>query len=280
MAEWTKATVLKTVDPQGSVGSNPTRSADGRSHADRAARGRPRRARSRPTTPSPALRRLPWADLGFARVDHHRAAAPGHGRGRLRAGQDGRARGRPSSASCSTGGDGPVLVTRADRRPGRRRPRRPPRRRQAARHAPSCGGRRPPRPERVVARLRRHRRPPRGRRVRRRARRLRRRRRRGSPTSASPASTASSAHVDDLAGADAVVVVAGMEGALASHRRRASRRPRSSPCPTSAGYGSSLEGRHRPPRHARLLRRRHHRRRHRQRLRRRLRRAPAAQVTR
>ena len=28
VAEWTKATVLKTVDPQGSVGSNPTRSAD------------------------------------------------------------------------------------------------------------------------------------------------------------------------------------------------------------------------------------------------------------
>lgn len=27
VAEWTKATVLKTVDPQGSVGSNPTRSA-------------------------------------------------------------------------------------------------------------------------------------------------------------------------------------------------------------------------------------------------------------
>jgi hypothetical protein len=27
VAEWTKATVLKTVDPQGFVGSNPTRSA-------------------------------------------------------------------------------------------------------------------------------------------------------------------------------------------------------------------------------------------------------------
>ena len=29
VAEWTKATALKVVDPQGSVGSNPTRSADG-----------------------------------------------------------------------------------------------------------------------------------------------------------------------------------------------------------------------------------------------------------
>jgi hypothetical protein len=30
MAEWLKAAVLKTVEPQGSVGSNPTPSASGR----------------------------------------------------------------------------------------------------------------------------------------------------------------------------------------------------------------------------------------------------------
>ncbi len=32
VAEWTKATTLKVVDPQGSVGSNPTRSASGEGH--------------------------------------------------------------------------------------------------------------------------------------------------------------------------------------------------------------------------------------------------------
>jgi hypothetical protein len=36
VAEWTKAAVLKTADPPGSVGSNPTRSAHGSVHALRA----------------------------------------------------------------------------------------------------------------------------------------------------------------------------------------------------------------------------------------------------
>ena len=46
------------------------------------------------------LRRLPFVDLGFARVDHHRALASARRRGRLRTGKDGRAsvpRSSPSS---------------------------------------------------------------------------------------------------------------------------------------------------------------------------------------
>jgi len=48
-------------------------------------------------------------------------------------------------------------------------------------------------------------------------------------------------HVDDLAGADAVVVVAGMEGALASIVGGLTGAPVVA-VPTSVGYGSSLEG--------------------------------------
>ena len=59
------------------------------------------------------LRRLPWADLGFARVDHHRALRQGlaevvYGPGKA-----------PAHVAAIVGellagGDGPVLVTRAD----------------------------------------------------------------------------------------------------------------------------------------------------------------------
>ena len=62
-----------------------------------------------------------------------------------------------------------------------------------------------------------------------------------SPTSASPASTACSPHVDELADADAVVVVAGMEGALASVVGGLTPAPVVA-VPTSVGYGAGLEG--------------------------------------
>ena len=69
------------------------------------------------------LRRLPFADLGFAKVDHHRELRIGTPRGRLRPGQDARAGARRSWASCSTAPEaaarapdsgGPVILTRAD----------------------------------------------------------------------------------------------------------------------------------------------------------------------
>ena len=88
------------------------------------------------------LRRLPFADLGFARVDHHRALRQGlpeavYGPGKA-----------PEHAAAIVaelldGGASPVLLTRADRGPGGRRPRSQPRR-QCSTGPWSCGGR--PRP--------------------------------------------------------------------------------------------------------------------------------------
>ena len=83
-----------------------------------------------------------------------------------------------------------------------------------------------------------------------------------------PASTGCWPSADALADADAVVVVAGMEGALASLVGGITPAPVVA-VPTSVGYGAALGGRDRPAGHARLVRRRAHRRRHRQRLRRR-----------
>ncbi len=58
------------------------------------------------------LRRLPWADLGFARIDHHRSLRQGMGEAVYGPGK--------TAHQCSTiveellsGGDGPVVLTRA-----------------------------------------------------------------------------------------------------------------------------------------------------------------------
>ena len=60
------------------------------------------------------LRRLPYADIGFARADHHRALRQ-EGRGRLWPGQDPRAvRGAIVYELLAAGDGGPVLLTRAD----------------------------------------------------------------------------------------------------------------------------------------------------------------------
>ena len=86
------------------------------------------------------LRRLPFADLGFARVDHHRALRQGlpeavYGPGKT-----------PEHAAAIVGelldgGASPVLLTRASDEQADGRPRRAPRRR-AARPPPSSGVRR------------------------------------------------------------------------------------------------------------------------------------------
>jgi pyridinium-3,5-biscarboxylic acid mononucleotide synthase len=184
-----------------------------------------------------ALRRLPWADLGYARVDHHR---------RLRQGMGEAVYGPGKTVEqvvgivgeLLTGGDGPVLVTRSS-----------PDQAEAALDAHPAGVAygptlvwRPaaPRPERVVLAC--------------------------AGTADLPVADECAAvlgaygldpvrltdvgvagvhrilaHGDDLASADAVVVVAGMEGALASLVGGITPAPVVA-VPTSAGYGSSLEG--------------------------------------
>jgi NCAIR mutase (PurE)-related protein len=237
VAEWTKATVLKTVDPQGSVGSNPTRSADMDDARLTELLEAVRIGAIAPDDAVATLRRLPWADLGFARVDHHRALRQGmaevvYGPGKT-----------PEQVTAIVGellgaSDGPVLVSRATAEQAE------------AAFTAHPGGRahgatlvwRPaaPRPERVVVAC--------------------------AGTADLPVADECAAvlgahgveplrltdvgvagvhrvlaHGDDLAGADAVVVVAGMEGALASLIGGLTPAPVVA-VPTSVGYGASLEG--------------------------------------
>lgn len=183
------------------------------------------------------LRRLPFADLGFARVDHHRALRQGlpeavYGPGKA-----------PEHAAAIvtellTAGSGPVVLTRADEP------------QVAAALAANPEGRvhgttvvwRPsaPRPERVVlctagtadlpvaeecaAVLEAH----------------------GiEPVRLTDAGVAGVhrllADVDVLDGADVVIVVAGMEGALASVVGGLTAAPVIA-VPTSVGYGAGLQG--------------------------------------
>ncbi len=164
------------------------------------------------------VRRLPFTELGYAMVDHHRDPPPGPARSRLRAGQDPRPVRRASSPSCWS------ERVRTPGRPGRAHPGRPttksPRRWRAARMAGSPGRRssgaprrRGPkrwsssRPAPPTCRWRGSAGPPCG------------------PSGSGPPLVADGgvaglhrllAHVELLQAADAVVVVAGMEGALAS----------------------------------------------------------------
>jgi NCAIR mutase (PurE)-related protein len=183
------------------------------------------------------LRRLPWADLGFARVDHHRALRQGIAEVVYGPGKE------PAHVAAIVGelldaGAAPVLVTRAT-----------PEQAAAALTAHAGGTAhgstlvwRPaaPRPERVVlacagtadlpvaeecaAVLGAH----------------------GiDPVRLTDVGVAGVhrilAHGDALATAEAVVVVAGMEGALASLVGGLTPAPVVA-VPTSVGYGSSLEG--------------------------------------
>ncbi len=184
-----------------------------------------------------ALRRLPFADLGFARVDHHRQLRQGRAEAVYGPGK--------TPAHCAAivaelldAGDGPVLLTRADDAQA------------AAALARNPGGVqqgttvvwRPsaPRPERVVIATA------------------------GTadlPVADECATTLWAHGIDpvritdvgvagvhrllavteDLFTADAVVVVAGMEGALASVIGGLTPAPVVA-VPTSAGYGASFEG--------------------------------------
>ncbi len=189
------------------------------------------------------LRRLPWADLGFARVDHHRALRQGQAEAVYGPGK------APEHLVAIVGellanGSGPVIVTRANEaqraaalaaHPGA----------VAASSSPQMGSLlvwRPAadRPERVVVAA-------------------------AGTADLGVADECAGvlaahgihanrltdvgvagvhrllAHADDLAAADAVVVVAGMEGALASIVGGITAAPVVA-VPTSVGYGASLEG--------------------------------------
>ena len=184
------------------------------------------------------LRRLPFADLGFARVDHHRGLRQGVAEAVYAPGKTPEQCAAIVAELLAGPGTGPVLVTRADdaqadaaleRNPGGVR--------TAGtltwRHAPS-------RPDRVAvvtagtadlpvaeeceATLRAY----------------------GiEPLRVTDVGVAGVhrllASVDDVAGADAVVVVAGMEGALASVVGGITAAPVVA-VPTSVGYGAALEG--------------------------------------
>lgn len=187
------------------------------------------------------LRRLPWSDLGFARVDHHRALRQGlaevvYGPGKA-----------PEQVAAIVGellagGDGPVVVTRATdeqaeaalaANPGGTAHGRAPQRtlvwRPAAARAErvvvACAGTADlPVADECAAVLAAH----------------------GiDPLRLTDVGVAGVhrllAHGDDLAAADAVVVVAGMEGALASVVGGLTPAPVVA-VPTSVGYGSSFEG--------------------------------------
>ena len=249
-------------------------------------RVRPRRARivtwtKRPseifsTTCAPAivdpdeavaiLRRLPFADLGFARVDHHRALRQGlpeavYGPGKTAeqcVAIVGELLERRRGPCCSTRVDDAAVQRRLGRSP----------RGDVGPGTRSCGD--PPTP---TPRARSSSSPPAPPTCRwptsapRCSSAHGDRRRLASPTSASPACTACSRTLDELSRADAVVVVAGMEGALASVVGGLTPAPVVA-VPTSVGYGAGARGRHRAAGDARVVRRRRHRRRHRQRLRR------------
>ena len=185
-----------------------------------------------------ALRRLPFADLGYARVDHHRQLRQGipeavYGRGKTPAQCAG-----VVGELLSVPDGGPVVLTLAGEAQA------------AAAMASNPGGERsgstivwrpaPPRPEHVLIVT--------------------------AGTADLPVATQCRATLaafgfkatlmadcgvaglhrlvdalDDLARADAVVVVAGMEGALASVVGGLTGAPLIA-VPTSAGYGASLEG--------------------------------------
>jgi pyridinium-3,5-biscarboxylic acid mononucleotide synthase len=184
------------------------------------------------------LRRLPFADLGFAKVDHHRALRQGMPEAVYAPGKTPEQCAAIVAELLSEEGGGPILLTRADeaqiaaaleRSPG------------AVRTGRILAWRsRLPRPGRVVvvtagtsdlpvaeecvATLTAH----------------------GLCPVLDPDVGVAGVHrllatADELAGADAIVVVAGMEGALASLVGGITPAPVVA-VPTSTGYGAAFEG--------------------------------------
>ena len=197
--------------------------------------------RSGATSPDDAvarLRRLPFVDLGYARVDHHRALRQGLAEAVYAPGKTAEQCAGIVAELLSDGGSGPVLLTRADDEQA------------AAALARNPGGRRTAttlvwrpadeRPERVAvvtagtadlpvadecgATLEAY----------------------GfRPVRITDAGVAGVhrllASADELTRADVVVVIAGMEGALASLVGGVTGAPVVA-VPTSVGYGAALEG--------------------------------------
>ena len=185
------------------------------------------------------MRRLPFVDVGDALVDHHRA---------LRQGMPEAVYGPGKTAEqclrivdeLLTHGAGPVLLTRVTDEQAKAVLAEHPDAHRAIEHHRLASTRRAA-ARADPGRQRRHRRRPRGRRcvltlrahgfARRTPDRRRRRR----------VCTALLAHLETIIAAEAVIVVAGMEGALASVIGGLTAAPVVA-VPTSVGYGSSLDG--------------------------------------
>jgi len=188
------------------------------------------------------LRRLPFADLGFAKVDHHRALRQGIGEAVYAPGKTPEHCARVVEELLSEPGSGPVVLTRADRRQVDAVLEVAPEGQTTAtgsmftvawRSAPeraSCvtvvtaGTADLPVADECVAVLQAF----------------------GFRTALLADCGVAGVHrllasVDELTAADAVVVIAGMEGALASLVAGITAAPVVA-VPTSAGYGASFEG--------------------------------------
>jgi pyridinium-3,5-biscarboxylic acid mononucleotide synthase len=187
------------------------------------------------------LRRLPYADLGFARVDHHRALRQGMAEAVYGPGKTPDQCAAIVAELLAMPGGGPVLLTRADdHQVAAALARNPDGQRTGTQTSTVCWRPAAPRPERVVVATA------------------------GTadlPVSDECAATLAAhgiepirltdvgvagvhrllASADVLADADAVVVVAGMEGALASLVGGITPAPVVA-VPTSVGYGASLSG--------------------------------------
>lgn len=184
------------------------------------------------------LRRLPFADLGFARVDHHRALRQGLAEAVYAPGKSPRHCAEIVAELLAEPASSAVLLTRADEdqaaaalahnpggeRTGRTVVWRPAPTRPGGVLVVTAGTADLPVAEECVVTLTAH----------------------GFRPKLLADCGVAGVHrllatVDDLAGADAVVVVAGMEGALPSVVGGIAAAPVVA-VPTSAGYGSSFEG--------------------------------------
>jgi len=184
------------------------------------------------------LRRLPFADLGFAKVDHHRALRQGLPEAVYGPGKTPEQCAAIVAELLSEEGDGPILLTRIDEPQAAAAAARNP---AAVRTGTTLVWRsRSPRPGRVlvltagssdlpvaeecIATLTAH----------------------GLRPVLNPDVGVAGVHrllatADELAAADAVVVIAGMEGALASLVGGITPAPVVA-VPTSTGYGAAFEG--------------------------------------